>query len=207
MKKAVGFQYRNPDPGGAQGYIFPILRQILQERGNRGKILDIGCGNGSVARQLEREGFEVWGCEWDPAGVRIANQGFPGRFMVWNVNDPADQFPWGGFGSVISCEVIEHLFLPRNFFRLARRVLVPDGLLILTTPYHGYLKNLVLSILNKWDWHHHVAHDGGHIKFFSVRTLQKMMQEEGFTMDGWQGAGRFPGLWKSMILWGRKKAD
>jgi len=159
-----------------------------------------------MARQLQSAGYQVWGCEWNSDGVKIANQSDPGRFMVWDLNKPADRFPWGEFGAAISSEVIEHLFLPRNLFRLARRALVPGGLLIITTPYHDYFKNLAISLTGKWDSHHDVLSDGMHIKFFSPTTLGKMMQEEGFQAVDWKGCGRLPLLWKSMMMWGKRRA-
>lgn len=204
MSKAVGFHYQTEAPGGAQGYIVPSLLRLLKGKQIRGKILDIGCGNGSMARSLEAEGHEVWGCEWDPAGVDIANRAKPGRFMRWDLNDPREHFPWREFQAVISSEVIEHLYFPRNLFRLAHQVLMPDGLLVVTTPYHGYFKNLALCLAGKWDRHHDVLHDGMHIKFFSPESLGTMMLAEGFKNEGWQGCGRVPGLWKSMVMWGRR---
>jgi hypothetical protein len=38
--------------------------------------------------------------------------------------------------------------------------------LIITTPYHGYLKNIALSVSVKFDHHVNPLWDGGHIKFF-----------------------------------------
>jgi len=182
----------------------PCLLDLLRKSGISGKILDIGCGNGSMARSLEASGHEVWGCEWDPAGVEIANRAKPGRFMRWDLNDPQEKFPWSEFQAVISSEVIEHLFLPQNLFRLVSRVLVPGGLVIVTTPYHGYLKNLAICLAGKWDRHHDVSHNGGHIKFFSPKSLKKMMVEEGIVFENWKGCGRLPLLWKSMVMWGKK---
>ena len=69
------------------------------------------------------------------------------------------------FDAVTSTEVIEHLFSPRSLPRFAARVLLPAGYLILSTPYHGYIKNLALSITGKWDRHFSPLWDGGHIKF------------------------------------------
>jgi hypothetical protein len=46
------------------------------------------------------------------------------------------------FDAVVCTEVIEHLCLPRMLSRFAASLLRPRGLLILSTPCHGYLKNL-----------------------------------------------------------------
>jgi len=77
--------------------------------------------------------------------------------------------------------------------------LKPKGCLIITTPYHGYIKNLVLALSGKMDNHFHVLWDGGHIKFFSVKTLTALLKTEGFTDLHFNFAGRFPYLWKSML--------
>lgn len=79
-----------------------------------------------------------------------------------------------------------------------------NGYLILTTPYHGYAKNLALSIFNKWDHHHTVDWVGGHIKFFSERTLASMLKESGFNNIVFNNAGRIRWLWKSMVCRSQK---
>lgn len=62
-------------------------------------------------------------------------------------SDPALDTPTEGlFVAVISAEVIEHLYAPHLLPQFAWQYLMPGWLLILTAPYHGYLKNLVLSL-------------------------------------------------------------
>jgi hypothetical protein len=79
-------------------------------------------------------------------------------------------------------------------------MLKTGGHLLVSTPYHGYLKNLVLSLVNGWDRHFGVEWEGGHIKFFSRKTLAKMACGEGFKNPRFVCVGRIPGLWKSMIM-------
>ena len=76
--------------------------------------------------------------------------------------------------------------------------------MVISTPYHGYWKNLAISILNGWDRHFEVEREGGHIKFFSKRTLTRMAQAAGFRALRFYGAGRLPWLWKSVILFAVK---
>jgi SAM-dependent methyltransferase len=72
---------------------------------------------------------------------------------------------------VVSSKVIEHLFRPQLFLRNAVLILRPGGSVILTTPYHGYLKNVALSLFDKWDKHFSVDHEGGHINFCQRKRL------------------------------------
>jgi len=63
-------------------------------------------------------------------------------------------------------EVIEHLYSPKTYLANIYNWLKDDGYLILTTPYHGYLKNLAIALFNKFDNHFNPLWEGGHIKFF-----------------------------------------
>jgi SAM-dependent methyltransferase len=103
------------------------------------------------------------------------------------------------FDAVVSSDVIEHLYRPAALIEAAATLLKPGGYLIVGTPYHGYLKNLAISVLNKWDFHHGVSWDGGHIKFFSVRTLRDLVARHGFRDVTFHCYGRLPWLWKHMI--------
>lgn len=99
-------------------------------------------------------------------------------------------------------EVIEHLYSPRAFVDAAAALLRANGggVLILSTPYHGYLKNLMISLLNKWDYHWGALWEGGHIKFWSRRSLGRLLAEAGFRNVRFRGVGRFPYLWRHMVL-------
>jgi len=84
-------------------------------------------------------------------------------------------------------------------------IICHGGSIILITPYHGYLKNLALSLLNYWDKHHTVDWKGEHINFFSEKTLSKMLVEAGFPNITFNNAGRVPWLWESMVCRAEKK--
>lgn len=101
---------------------------------------------------------------------------------------------------VISTEVVEHVFLPRMFARNCHTLLKSEGTLIISTPYHGYLKNLALAAGGKMDVHFTALWDFGHIKFWSRKTLTHLLEEVGFSVREFDGVGRMPFLWKSMIL-------
>lgn len=74
---------------------------------------------------------------------------------------------------------------------------------MVSTPYHGYLKNVALTITGNMDKHLTVLTDGDHIKFWSLNTLSEVLKEEGFYDIRFKGCGRLPFLWKSMIIYCR----
>jgi 2-polyprenyl-6-hydroxyphenyl methylase/3-demethylubiquinone-9 3-methyltransferase len=93
---------------------------------------------------------------------------------------------------ILSTEVIEHLYDPRGLLRNAHALLKPGGIIVLTTPYHGYLKNLLLAATGKMDRHFTVLWDHGHIKFWSRKTLSEALVEAGFADIRFVGSGRVP---------------
>lgn len=186
----------------SQQYIEPAIIRTLRGLGAH-RILDLGCGNGALARQLAKAGFETSGCDADRDGIELARQA-GGDFFVASVYDDPRKLDGQNYDAVISTEVIEHLFSPHKLPEFAFPLIKPGGHLLVTTPYHGYLKNLALAALNKWDTHADPFWEGGHIKFFSRKTLEKLLAQSGFSITEFQGLGRFPYLWKSMLVVARK---
>jgi 2-polyprenyl-6-hydroxyphenyl methylase/3-demethylubiquinone-9 3-methyltransferase len=83
-------------------------------------------------------------------------------------------------------------------------LLEPGGLLIASTPFHGYWKNLALALTGKMDRHFTALWDHGHIKFWSEDTFRRLLEEAGFQDVRFQRVGRIPPLAKSMIAIARK---
>ena len=75
---------------------------------------------------------------------------------------------------------------------------------IISTPYHGYWKNLALALSGRMDAHFTALWDHGHIKFWSRRTLGDLLREAGFVDIRFWRVGRVPALAKSMIVMARK---
>lgn len=203
MSNVVGdYGWRSDEGAISGGYVVPFVVTWVKRAGVR-RVLDLGCGNGYLCSVLARNGVDVVGVEYDQRGVQIAKEAHPAiRFYRYGVQDnPADLLAHESpFDAVVSTEVVEHLFSPHLLPAYAKAVLKPRGQLLVTTPYHGYLKNLALSLAGKWDDHHSPTWHGGHIKFWSRNTLTRLLESEGFSATEFHGIGRAPYLWKSMAI-------
>lgn len=205
MIEYIEYGYSNSDPTWSHHYIFNKILKLLDKNINK-FILDIGCGNGSLAMRLIAQGFNVYGIDASEQGIKLAKEKYPNRFFLQDINSKSlpEELKKIKFDTIISTEVIEHLYSPQKFIEFCKSILDENGggVLILTTPYHGYLKNLVLALLNKMDDHFTVDWEGGHIKFFSRKTLTQLLLKNGFKDIIFIGCGRFPFLWKSMLIKG-----
>ena len=184
----------------AHDYLFPTVSAWLKAAGAR-TVLDLGCGNGALTARFTREGFQMTGMDVSETGIAIASRSFPTiPFLHSDLSTPLAAECQHQFDAVIAVEVIEHLLLPRLLLQRVQEALRPGGVFILTTPYHGFLKNLALALTNAFDNHWHPLRDYGHVKFFSRATLTGLLEEQGLRPQRFARAGRVPVLAKSMIL-------
>lgn len=199
MSEYKDYGWENAQFTIAHSFILPVVEKLLS---NKATILDVGCGNGAVANYLIAKGYNVYGTDASESGIAIANHQHPGRFCIQNLATDRlpDMFSNIQFDTIISTEVIEHLYDPRKYISFCKGVLSKGGRLIISTPYNGYLKYLALAIVGGMDRHLTVLWDGGHIKFWSKKTLTLLLEEQGFKVIDFIGVGRFPYLWKSMII-------
>jgi 2-polyprenyl-3-methyl-5-hydroxy-6-metoxy-1,4-benzoquinol methylase len=197
---AAEFVWDTMDCTQVHAYVGPVLESWLQQA-KPGRVLDLGCGNGALTARLAKFATQMVGTDHSDTGVQIARQHFPSiQFFRSDVGEVLPVSHHGAYDMVLATEVIEHLFKPRAVFERAREALRPGGALIITTPFHGYWKNLALAVSGKFDEHWHPMRDYGHIKFFSRRTLGLLLEEQGFLAARWARVGRVPLFARSMIV-------
>ncbi|MGB7293168.1 MAG: class I SAM-dependent methyltransferase [Thermodesulfobacteriota bacterium] len=199
----------------AHNYLLGDLINILTkfEIPKTAQILDAGCGGGYMIHELYGKGYEnIWGFDASKSGIEVSQNSFPeikDRFRIHDAyeNLLPDSFPDRNYDLVISVEVIEHLYSPKKYLENINRWLKLGGYLVITTPYHGYLKNLAISLINGFDFHFNPLWQGGHVKFFSKDTICKILGDTNFEPVDFTGSGRLPYLWKSMVIVAKKVGD
>lgn len=183
----------------SHSYLLPASIRLL-EKYSVTSILDIGTGNGATIPLWLSQGLKVAAMEPDHDGFLYSSRHKEADVRKFGVGEPLPLEWQNAFDATVSLEVVEHLFDPVQLVNTATQALKKEGIVIVSTPYHGYLKNLALAIFDKWDFHHHPTRNGGHIKFWSKRTLSDLFVEQGFIRLSFHGVGRIPLLWKSMIM-------
>jgi 2-polyprenyl-6-hydroxyphenyl methylase/3-demethylubiquinone-9 3-methyltransferase len=207
-----GYRYSGAGLGCSHEYLLPTLlrelarlRPLLDEAGGgRARIFELGCGNGSVAKVFTQQGWDVTGVDPSAEGIAQAREHYPDlKLYAGSAYDDLRE-NYGRFPVVTSLEVVEHIYFPRKYAATVYDLLEPGGTAIISTPYHGYWKNLVMALSGKLDKHFTALWDHGHIKFWSMDTLGILLTEAGFVDIRFERVGRVPALAKSMIAIAKK---
>lgn len=202
------FEWSSEGAGnGASGEkLTDVFVRLVQKIDGVRSICDLGCGNGHIAGRLASHGYRVTGIDASRSGIGIAQRTYPDvNFIEALINhDLIQNTSLNNFDLVISSDVIEHLYRPSDLLEATFALTKPGGHVLIGTPYHGYLKNLALALSGRMDSHLSALHDGGHIKFFSVKTLSQLLLAHSFTDLNFSFYGRAPWLWKNMICHVRK---
>jgi len=196
-----GYPWTSAEAGCAHAYVMPAVRRMLADglaEGRRMRVFDLGCGNGATARALAAGGWEVAGVDPSEDGIAHARASGLDLRLGSAYDDLAAEF--GQWPFVLCLEVVEHVYFPHRLARTLFELVEPGGVAIVSTPYHGYWKNLALSLVpGAWDRHWHPLRDHGHIKFWSEPTLRVLLCEAGFGEVAFTRVGRVPVLAKALI--------
>jgi 2-polyprenyl-3-methyl-5-hydroxy-6-metoxy-1,4-benzoquinol methylase len=197
---SLDYQYEDADPTHASAYLWPELKNVIGRYDwNDRRAFDLGCGNGATCNMLSTLDFRVVGVDTSETGIAQARKTYPHvKTCVGSAYDDLAT-KYGTFSLVVSLEVIEHCIDPRAIAITFLSLIAPGGIGFLSTPYHGYIKNLALAATGKMDGHFTALWFGGHIKFFSIKTLGQLLKEVGAKEIEFMRVGRIPILAKSMV--------
>lgn len=195
------YRYTEPSANCSSEYLWPALLEILGKTAPPpSRVLDLGCGNGATARLLASRGYSVTGLDPSESGIGIARRHESDRldFQIGSATGDVGA-RLGLFPVVVSLEVIEHCMSAFEFIHAFRSVLAPGGVGVISTPYHGYLKNLAIVASGKFDFHFNPLWEAGHIKFFTIAKLRELLERAGFREFEFHRVGRVAVLAKSVV--------
>ena len=153
-----------------------------------GKVLEIGCGGGSMTRAVKhyRPDLDLHGCDISEQAIQFAQHRAGGaEFRVGDTyNLP---YRSNEFSAILMFDVLEHLEMPDVSIAEIHRVLEPGALFHLYVPCEGGFLSLA-SLLNQLGWKAKERY-AGHIQRFTRSNLQVLIEEQGFQLDGvvWSG--------------------
>lgn len=176
-----------------------MLRSVPAPVARPLRVLDLGCGDGTMAGRVRAaiSPVTVVGLDWTEDALASTRQ--RGVVVVRaSVDDAGLPVRAGAFDAVLFSEVIEHLIDPDLALAEVRRVLVPGGTLLLSTPNLAAWFNRLLLAAGFQPVFSEVSRLGvfgrpgdevvGHLRLFTARALVEMLSAHGFVQVSLDGA-------------------
>lgn len=162
-------------------------RVPLPATAERPRLLDIGCGNGEYLARARETGWDVFGCDFDPAAVRAARAS-GAEVREGGAEAFLDQ--GGTFDAVTLSHIVEHVHDPAALLAQCRDLLKPGGTLFVDTP-NADARGLKLF---RRSWRG--LEPPRHLVLFNWGGLEALLGRSGF-----EAVERLPQKGLSLSLW------
>lgn len=139
----------------------------------RGRLLDLGCGDGRFLASMEGRGWSVLGLDPSKEACEIAQERLK-KGTVLNKTLEEARFPDASFDAVTLWQVLEHIRNPREVLLEVRRVLKPGGFCLISVPNIASID----FALFRGDWFH--LDLPRHLYHYSPETLRRSVEPLGF---------------------------
>ena len=135
--KAAGWSGKYAHHGHLRGRLSQFATAIGDHVGATGRVLDLGCGTGELARYLATSGHQVIGCDIAPQMLSYAAAAAADTTVGWVQLDPRWRtLPVGpaSVDAVVVASVLEYVQQPSAVLGECARVLRPGGVILCTVP-------------------------------------------------------------------------
>ena len=109
-----------------------LCDQVYLEGIKPGKLLDVGCGNGNFLKTMQDKGWEVRGTDFDTQAINFAKEKYGVTVDLGDLRNI--NYPENSFDAITLNNVIEHLPNPVDVLEECKRILKPNGHLVVVTP-------------------------------------------------------------------------
>ena len=173
---------------------------LLAEASKGERVLDLGCGSGRFVAALLDAGTDAVGVELAEGALERARRNVPGA-EFHALGEGAIPLEEASVDLVWCSEVLEHVPDTAALLSEARRVLRTGGRLLVTTPSHD-LPRRALIALARFDEHFDPL--GQHVRFYSRRSLKRVLESFAFEEVHVTCIGGPPGLRETLVARARK---
>lgn len=146
-------------------------------------VLDVGGGPGEIARELTKKGCNVRIVDRHPPTVSDSRITSESRDL-----DDRSPIDTQAHSHILLLDIIEHLSDPEGFLRTLRSTFQHEPkTLVLTTPNIAFLVQRVQLLLGQFNYGKAGILDITHKRLFTFRTIQRLLEDEGFRIQKVQG--------------------
>lgn len=135
----------------------------------RGRVLDVGCGNGMMLKFLKQWGYQVDGIELDTVAAMRARKNLGQEIFM-----SFDELPFKNYQAICFWHSLEHMLQPREAIKSADQLLITGGAMIIAAPHINSLQ----SRLSGQSWLH--LDLPRHLVHFNMNRLSLSMNDWGY---------------------------
>ncbi|MDD5163412.1 MAG: class I SAM-dependent methyltransferase [Candidatus ainarchaeum sp.] len=161
---------------------FSAHSQIVALAGKNRKILEFGCGKGFVSEQLQKNCNKVTAIEIDTESAGQAEK-FCEKIILGNIEKIDFEKIGKDFDAAIFADVLEHLKNPEETIAKTKKLLSLEGKIIVSVPNIANWKIRFGLLLGKFDYAKQGILDKTHLKFFTLKTIKKAIENSGFEIE------------------------
>lgn len=181
MLRKAGETYRDHRIAAAPGTHARLAELVVAHAPAAARILDLGAFTGALLARLRDAGFASL------AAADLSNHltESVASFRACDFNATfADAFAGEQFDCITACEVIEHLDDPRAFMRECRKLLVPGGVLVVSTPNIAFFEGRIKFALTGelWGFSARSYRSQRHVSPIPAGHVPMMLEESGFAL-------------------------
>jgi 2-polyprenyl-3-methyl-5-hydroxy-6-metoxy-1,4-benzoquinol methylase len=184
----------------------PRIRSVIMDiRARYGALRILGIGHGAqlLCHDLHHAGYSVAGLHPEESATGRQEKSTPINHSGRRLIDPSP-IKDAPFDMAVSIELGEPSLMPSILIQLAATKVQYGGVFILSIPYSGYLKNLLITMREWLNPPYFIPWDGGYIQRWSKKCLTTLLEAYGFTVVEIIGVRGSSLEWESLILVARK---
>ena len=159
-----------------------------------GRALDCGCGAGANARLLRALGWKVTGITLSP-GERERAAAHCERVLLADLEEALPDEVGRGYDLVVLSHVLEHLRHPERLLGAVRRLLQPDGVVIVALPNALFYPIRLRVLVGRCDYERDGILDETHLRFYTFASGAALLERNGLRVQEAKAEGGFP-LWR-----------
>jgi 2-polyprenyl-3-methyl-5-hydroxy-6-metoxy-1,4-benzoquinol methylase len=162
-----------------------ILRQFAPAGDSPERVLDVGCGQATLAGEIRNLGHVVWGIEASSIAVAKAASRVDRCIQADLLDFKAIETVLAEerFDAIVFSDVLEHLYDPVNALRFYRRFLAPGGRVLISVPNALNWQTRLSFLLGRFEYQDTGVLDRTHVRFFTFRSAARLLQAAGCSIE------------------------
>jgi methionine biosynthesis protein MetW len=157
------------------------------------RVLDVGCASGYLGVDLHTKGCTVTGIDVDSVNVAAARATRAYEQVVeLNLDDTRAPLPDGPYDVLLCADILEHLVDPVGTLQRLTRLVVADGLVVVSVPNVAHVATRWNLLLGRFPYTETGTLDRTHLHLYTYRTACELVADAGLRVaDVYAGSDRF----------------